>query len=65
MLLQNWWYITLTGTTLPMEPSLKGDEKCGVPIIGGGAAGEAGVGKTLRELETANVDVRVRGPDGN
>jgi len=41
MLQQNWWYTTLIGTSRPIQPPLKGDVRCDVAIIGGGAAGLA------------------------
>jgi gamma-glutamylputrescine oxidase len=41
LLLQNWWFTTLIGTRLPIEPPLREDLKCDVLIVGGGAWGLA------------------------
>jgi gamma-glutamylputrescine oxidase len=41
MLLQNWWFTTLIGTRRPIQPPLKGDHRCDVLVVGGGAAGLA------------------------
>ena len=57
MLLQNWWFTTLIGTSLPIQPPLKEDLKCDVLIVGGGASGLAaaarlaGTGKKVVLLE--------------
>lgn len=41
MFLQDWWYTTLMGTPLKIEPPLKGDVTTDVLIVGAGAAGLA------------------------
>ncbi len=41
MLLQDYWYTTLMGTTGPMQPPVKGALKTDVLIVGAGAAGLA------------------------
>jgi len=41
MILQDWWYTTLLGTSMPIEPPLKGDVTTDIAIVGGGAAGLA------------------------
>jgi gamma-glutamylputrescine oxidase len=57
VLLQNWWFTTLIGTRRPIQPPLKGDLKCDVLIVGGGAAGLSaaarfiGTGKKVVLLE--------------
>ena len=57
MLLQNWWFTTLIGTKLPIQPPLRGDLRCDVLIVGGGASGLAaaarfvGTGKKVVLLE--------------
>jgi gamma-glutamylputrescine oxidase len=57
LLLQNWWFTTLIGTKLPIQPPLRDDLKCDVLIVGGGASGLAaaarfvGTGKKVVLLE--------------
>ena len=41
LLLQNWWFTTLIGTSRPIQSPLRDDIKCDVLILGGGAAGLA------------------------
>ncbi len=41
MILQDWWYTTLMGTALKIEPPLRGDVTTDVLIVGAGAAGLA------------------------
>ena len=41
MFFQDWWFTTLIGTKLPIEPPLREDLKCDVLIVGGGASGLA------------------------
>ncbi len=47
MLLQNWWFTTLVGIKRPIQPPLKGDVKCDVLVIGGGASGLAAAARFL------------------
>jgi gamma-glutamylputrescine oxidase len=47
LLLQNWWFTTLIGTSRPIQPPLKEDVKCDVLIVGGGAAGLAAAARLL------------------
>jgi gamma-glutamylputrescine oxidase len=41
MILQNWWYTTLLGTSEPIEPPLKEQLQADVLVVGAGAAGLA------------------------
>lgn len=47
MLLQNWWYTTLIGVRNPIQPPLKGDMRCDVLIVGGGAGGLAAAARLV------------------
>ena len=47
MLLQHWWFTTLIGTRRPIRPPLRGDLKCDVLVVGGGAAGLAAAARLL------------------
>ena len=51
MLLQNWWYTTLLGTTDPIQPPLAADVKANVVVVG---AGMAGLSAALRLSESGH-----------
>lgn len=39
MVLQNWWYTTLLGTGLPIQPPLIGHADADVVVVGAGMSG--------------------------
>ncbi len=62
MFLQDWWYTTLMGTPLRIEPPLKGDVKTDVLIVGAGAAGLAAAMQLMdKGLDVTIIDKNICG----
>ena len=62
MFLQDWWYTTLMGTPLRIEPPLKGDVKTNVLIVGAGAAGLAAALRLAGQgLDVSLIDKNICG----
>ena len=62
MFLQDWWYTTLMGTALKIEPPLKEDVKTDVLIVGAGAAGLASALRLAGQgLDVSLIDKNICG----
>jgi len=62
MRLQDWWFTTLMGTPLRLEPPLRGDRRTDVLIVGAGAAGLAAAMRlSERGLDVTVIDQNVCG----
>ncbi|HTT45140.1 MAG TPA: FAD-dependent oxidoreductase [Thermoplasmata archaeon] len=62
MRLQDWWFTTLMGTPLKLEPPLRGDIRTDVLIIGAGAAGLAAAMRLMDQgLDVTLIDRNICG----
>ena len=62
MRLQDWWYTTLMGTPLKLEPPLRGDHRTDVLIVGAGAAGLAAAMRLMDQgLDVTIIDRNICG----
>lgn len=62
MFLQDWWYTTLMGTPLTLEPPLKGDVNTDVLIVGAGPAGLAAAMQLMdKGLDVSILDKNICG----
>jgi gamma-glutamylputrescine oxidase len=60
--LQDWWYTTLIGTPLKIQPPLRGDVRTDVLIIGAGAAGLAAALRLMDQgLDVTLIDRNICG----
>ena len=62
MRLQDWWYTTLMGTPLRLQPPLQGDVRTNVLIVGAGASGLAAALRLMDQgLDVTVIDRNICG----